>query len=126
MTLRSTVCAAAALAAIAVLAPSNGLRAEDDILRIAESDARKAVVKKVEPEYPAMARQVRVSGQVQVDVLIDPSGAVESVKILRGNALLSNSAVAALKKWKFSPFLGAGNKPSKAITSLTFDFRLGD
>ena len=95
------------------------------MLRIPEGDARKAVIKKFEPEYPAMARQVRLSGQVQVDVVIDAAGNVESVKVLKGNTLLSSSAVAALKKWKFSPFVGAGNKPARAITSLTFDFRLG-
>jgi protein TonB len=97
---------------------------EVTVLRIAENDARRAVIKKVDPEYPAMARQVRLTGQVQVDVLIAPTGAVEQVNILRGNALLSGSAVSALKKWRFTPFIGAGNKPMKAITSLTFDFRL--
>jgi protein TonB len=121
---RSRVGSAAVLAALGLLACTARLRAED-VLRITESVARKAVVKKVEPEYPAMARQVRLSGQVQVDVLIDASGNVENVRVLKGNALLSNSAVSALKKWKFTPFVGAGNKPAKAVTSLTFDFRLG-
>ncbi len=125
MTLRCRVPAAAALAAMCMLASPRRLVSEDAMVRIAENDARKAVVKKVEPEYPAMARQVRVSGQVQVDVVIDASGNVESVKVLKGNSLLSSSAVSALKKWKFAPFVGAGNKPSKAVTSLTFDFRLG-
>ena len=101
------------------------LRASEvNVVRIGESEARKAVLKKVDPEYPAMARQVRLTGQVQVDVLIAPTGAVEQVNILKGNALLSSSAVSALKKWKFTPFTGAGNKPTRAITSLTFDFRL--
>jgi TonB family protein len=116
---------AAALAAFCFLACAAGVRAQDTVLRITEGEARKAVVKKIEPEYPAMARQVRMSGQVQVDVLIDLSGNVETVKVLKGNSLLSNSAVTALKKWKFTPFTGADNKRSKAITSLTFDFRLG-
>jgi protein TonB len=101
------------------------MRAEDSIVRVTESVARRAVVKKIEPEYPAMARQVRLSGQVQVDVLIDASGNVETVKLLKGNALLSSSAITALKKWKFAPFTGLDNKRSKAIASLTFDFRLG-
>jgi len=39
--------------------------AQEPLMRVSESDARKAVVKKIEPEYPAMARQVRLSGQVQ-------------------------------------------------------------
>lgn len=125
MTRLSTAHLAAALAAICVLAAPRGLESQDAMLRVSESEARKAVVKKIEPEYPAMARQIRISGQVQVDVVIGVSGNVESVKVLKGNALLSSSAVTALKKWKFTPFMGAGNKPAKAITSLTFDFRLG-
>src|SRR5436309_2583408 len=103
---------------------AGGGLAQEPLMRVSESDARKAVVKKVEPEYPAMARQVRLSGQVQVDVIIDAAGNVEKVNVVRGNVLLSSSAANALKRWKFTPFTGAGNKPSRAIASLTFDFHL--
>ena len=106
------------------LAFSGLLPAEEPLMRVSEPEARRAAVKKVEPEYPAMARQVRLSGRVQVDVLIDAAGNVEKVNILRGNVLLSNSAANALKRWKFTPFTGAGAKPTKAIASLTFDFQL--
>lgn len=98
--------------------------ADESAIRVSEADARKAALKKVEPEYPAMARQVRLSGRVQVDVIIDAAGNVEKVNVVRGNVLLSNSAASALKRWKFTPFTGAGNKPTKAIASLTFDFHL--
>jgi periplasmic protein TonB len=114
-----------ALASLCLLVCAGLLPAQDGLLRVSESDARKAVIKKVEPEYPAMARQIRLSGQVQVDVVIAETGAVEKVNVIKGNVLLSNSAVAALKKWKFTPFAGTANRPSKAIASLTFDFRLG-
>jgi protein TonB len=97
---------------------------EEAVMRVSEKDMRKAAIKKIEPEYPAMARQVRLSGQVTLDVLIDTSGNVEKVNVVRGNVLLSNSAASALKKWRFTPFLGAGNKPSRALASVTFDFRL--
>ena len=114
-----------AFATIWLLACTGLLPGQDALLRVSETEARRAIVKKVEPEYPAMARQIRLSGQVQVDVVIAETGAVEKVSVLKGNVLLSNSAVSALKKWKFIPFAGAANKPAKAVTSLTFDFRLG-
>ena len=98
--------------------------ADEAPMRVPEGVARKAALKKVEPEYPAMARQVRLSGQVQLDVIIDTTGNVEKVNVVRGNVMLSNSATNALKKWKFTPFTGADNKPSKVVTSLTFEFRL--
>ena len=97
--------------------------AQEPPLRVSEADARKAVVKKIEPEYPAMARQVRLSGRVQVDVIIDAAGNVEKVNVVHGNVLLSSSAANALKRWKFTPF-SVGAKPVKAIASLTFDFHL--
>ena len=116
--------AAAALLTACLLSCGWLAVADDLAIRVSETDARKAAVKKVEPEYPAMARQVRLSGRVQVDVVIDTAGNVEKVNIVRGNVLLSNSAASALKKWKFTPFVGAGNKPTKAVASLTFDFHL--
>src|SRR5689334_22004510 len=97
---------------------------ETGLVRISEVEARKAAIKKVEPEYPAMARQVRLSGRVQVDVIIDAAGNVEKVKVLQGNVLLSNSAANALKRWKFTPFPGPGSKPVRVIASMTFDFHL--
>jgi protein TonB len=113
------------IAAVCILVAMSGrgLLADDTTVRISESDARRAAVKRVEPEYPAMARQVRLSGQVQVDVLIDVNGAVEKCTVLKGNVLLSNSAVTALKKWRFTPFSAAG-QPARAVASITFDFRL--
>jgi TonB family protein len=104
---------------ICLLGCSGLLRAQDALVRVSETEARRAVVKKVEPEYPAMARQIRLSGQVQLDVVIAETGAVEKINVIKGNVLLSSSAVSALKKWRFTP------RPGKAIASLTFDFRLG-
>src|SRR5262245_9414241 len=102
--------AAAAVLAISLVFFPGITRAEDSLVRVSEADARKAAIKKVEPEYPAMARQVRLSGRVQVDVIIDASGNVEKVNVLQGNVLLSNSAASAVKKWKFRPFTIAGAK----------------
>jgi protein TonB len=115
----------ATLSTICLLACAGSLAAQAALLRVSENDARKAIVKKIDPEYPAMARQIRLSGQVQVDVVIAETGVVEKVNVIKGNVLLSNAAVSALKKWRFTPFAGAANKPAKAIASLTFDFRLG-
>ena len=95
-----------ALTTVCLLTCTGLLPAQDALLRVSESDARRAIVKKVEPEYPAMARQIRLSGQVQVDVVIAESGAVEKVSVIKGNVLLSNSAVSAFKEVEIHPFRG--------------------
>lgn len=99
-----------------------GTLASADI-RVATNDAMKAATKKTPPEYPPIARQLKVVGHVQVDVTIDAEGNVESVRVITGNAMLTQSAVAAVKKWKFTPFTQDG-APTKATTALDFDFKM--
>ena len=88
------------------------------LVRVPEADAKKAVASKVDPEYPSIARQMKLSGRVVVDVVIDETGKVENAKPVSGNQLLSGAAVAAVKKWKFNSF------DKKVVTSLAFDFKL--
>lgn len=92
-------------------------------LRVSTPDALKAAIKKQQPEYPSVARQMKVGGKVEVDVIIDAEGNVADVKILSGNALLTGAVVNAVKRWKFTPFTQNG-APAKAIAALDFDFKL--
>ncbi|HVO96701.1 MAG TPA: energy transducer TonB [Bryobacteraceae bacterium] len=92
-------------------------------LRVASDDALKAATKKAPPEYPAMAKQLKISGKVEVDVTIDAGGNVENVTIVSGNAMLTPSVVTAVKRWKFTPFTQDG-APAKAVAQLRFDFKM--
>ena len=74
------------------------------------------------PEYSAVARQLKVTGHVEVEATVGADGAVEGVKVLSGNPLLTNSTVSAVKKWKFTPLTENG-APGKALTVLSFDFK---
>jgi len=101
---------------------SPALRAEEELTRrVTEDEARKAIMSKVNPEYPAMARQMRLGGKVQVDAYIDTDGKVEKVQVINGNALLTSAAVNAVKRWKFSPFTTDG-KPVRAVAGFSFNF----
>ena len=102
---------------------ANLLPAEDALVRIAEDEAKKLAVSRVKPEYPAMAKQMRLAGKVQVDCVIDPDGGVEAVKVVNGNPLLSGAVTSAVKRWKFTPVQAHG-KSVRAVTGLTFDFKL--
>ena len=93
-----------------------GIASADDLVRLSEGEGRKLLVSKVDPEYPAMAKQMRLSGKVQVDCFVDTNGAVEKVQILNGNPLFSSSINNAMKKWKFKPMEANGN--SKRIVSM--------
>jgi protein TonB len=107
------------LLSAAVISPA--LRADEPTRRVSEEEAKKAITSKVNPEYPAMARQMRLGGKVQVDAYIDTDGKVEKVQVVNGNALLTSAAVTAVKRWKFSPFTSDG-KAYKAVAGFTFNF----
>jgi TonB family protein len=105
------------------MAGSPLVRAEDVLIRITEADARKAAISKANPEYPPMARQMRVAGPVVIEAEVGTDGGVEKVQPVSGNALLSAAAVGAVKKWKFTPFTAEG-KPAKALIRMGFNFSL--
>jgi protein TonB len=110
-----------AAAALALLVSTAS--AQDNTVHVSQAEAIKAAKEKIEPEYPAMAKQLHLEGAVQLEAHIGENGAVEEVKPLTGNAVLMNSAVAAIKRWKFTPFMADG-KPVKAVADLSFRFKL--
>jgi len=93
-----------------------------DVVRIQPNEASSAASHKVQPEYPEMAKQMKLKGKVEIDVTIDEAGGVEAVKVLSGNPLLTGAARRALKQWKFTPIERNG-KPVKAAAVFAFDFK---
>jgi TonB family protein len=60
-------------------------------------------IQKVPPVYPPMAKQLRITGIVKVIATINASGAVIKAESNSGNKLLANSAIDAVRQWKFAP-----------------------
>jgi protein TonB len=92
-------------------------------MKVLEATAKQAAVEKVVPEYPAMARQLKLVGRVEVEATVDVEGKVENAKIVSGNPVLGTAAVNAMKRWKFTPFVADG-KTTRALTTITFEFKL--
>ena len=67
------------------------------------ASAHRAVVTKVPPIYPELARRMHVSGTVVVHLTIAPDGSVSDAKVESGHALLGPAAQEAVKRWKFEP-----------------------
>ena len=80
----------------------------------------KAIVQ-VHPEYPPLARQTRIQGQVQIDAILDEQGNVIEMKIISGPPLLYQAALDALKKWKYEPtYLNDQPIAVQMIVTITF------
>jgi TonB family protein len=68
----------------------------------AQSATRK-IKMRIEPEYPELARKNNITGSARVELLVTADGRVKDVKVLGGNPVLVQAAVAAVKKWKYEP-----------------------
>jgi periplasmic protein TonB len=108
---------------LASLALFAGMAFGQDTVHVTQADAIKAAREKVDPEYPAMAKQLHLEGAVQLEAHIGENGTVDDVKPLTGNAVLMKSAMMAVLKWKFTPFMADG-KPVKAVADMSFRFKL--
>ena len=79
------------------------------------------LVWKKDPEYPALARQARVKGQVTVLALIGADGRVKKVTAVTGHPLLLKAATVAVMQWVFKPTLLNG-KPVENESKITLTF----
>ena len=66
------------------------------------ADAR-AIKSKVSPIYPEIAKRMKITGVVKLEVAVDPDGKVSDVKTLSGNNMLASAAQDAVRKWRFAP-----------------------
>ena len=99
------------------------LKAEDEPMKVSRNDAMSAATTKPAPPYPLIARQLKVEGEVQVQVVIGEEGKVEGATPVAGNPILTKSAVDTVKAWKFTPFKNGG-KNVKVQAVLNFVFKM--
>jgi protein TonB len=114
-----TVCGLVLLAVLAV-GPGSG---QEGVKKVSRAEAMQAATTKVQPDYPPIARQLKVEGVVELEALIGENGKVEKVTIVSGNAMLTRAGADALKQWKFTPFTEDG-KLVKALAPFTFAFKM--
>jgi TonB family protein len=63
----------------------------------------RAVITKVPPIYPELARRMGIIGSVMVHVTILPNGTVSDTHIESGHKLLAPAAEQAVHLWRFAP-----------------------
>lgn len=62
----------------------------------------------VEPNYPMLAKQMKVQGAVVLEALIGRDGNIQDLHVLSGPTILSAAAREAVKQWRFRPYLQSG------------------
>jgi protein TonB len=77
----------------------------------------------VPPDYPLLARQMKVQGAVSLRVLIARDGTIQELEILSGPDILATAAREAVKQWHFKPYLQNG-QPVETQARITVNFTI--
>lgn len=75
------------------------------------------------PAYPDAAKRMRLTGTVEIEVVIDTNGKVISAKAVKGPSLLMGAAEQAARLARFTPTLLSG-QPVKVSGVITYNFVL--
>jgi periplasmic protein TonB len=81
------------------------------------------VSRSVEPNYPLLARQMKVEGAVVLNAMIGRDGNIQQLQVLSGPAILSAAAREAVQQWRFRPYLQSG-KAVETESRITVNFTI--
>jgi TonB family protein len=79
------------------------------------------LISRAMPEYPLVAKQAGIQGDVVVKTTIDQKGNVVDMQIVSGPAMLRGPALAALRRWRYEPSTLNG-QPISVQMSVTIKF----
>src|SRR6267154_1132455 len=82
-----------------------------------------SLINRVNPVYPPLARQTRVAGTVRLHAIISKQGTVQQLEVLSGHPLLVQSALDAVRQWRYRPTLLNG-EPVEVDTTIDVIFSL--
>ena len=91
--------------------------AQPYMLAAPPSTEHRAVLTRVPPLYPVLARRMHVAGIVTVRAIVVPNGTVSEISVEAGHALLRQAALDAVRLWRFA----ADPSSSECIVSVEFE-----
>ena len=83
-----------------------------------------SIITQTKPEYPPLARQARIQGTVVLHAIIDKEGRVSQLEVVSGHPLLVQSAIEAVKQWRYKPTQLNGD-PVEVDTTIQVTFQMG-
>ncbi len=86
-------------------------------------DFQKRLLNSPKPSYPALAQRAGLQGIVRLQVRVKKDGSIEVRKLLEGEPVLADAAIAAVKQWRAKP-ASINGKQVEVISTVTFNFQL--
>lgn len=90
---------------------------------ISKGVAQGLIVHQVLPQYPAIARAMRIGGTVLLQAVITRTGAIDKIRVLSGPAVLQQASIDAVRQWRFRPYLLNG-EPVDVETTVSVVFTI--
>jgi len=81
------------------------------------------LIHRVEPIYPPLPRQMRLEGRVELRAIIATDGTIQSLEAVSGDPLFLQSALAAVREWRYRPTILNG-QPVEVDTHITVIYTL--
>lgn len=103
-------------------AGQNGMVSAADRVQLSPQ-TQQTVTVSVPPDYPLLARQMKVQGVVTLQALIARDGTIQELEILSGPEILAAAAREAVKQWHFKPYLQNG-QPVETQARITVNFTI--
>jgi len=94
-------------------------------IRVSSGVAQGLLLSRVQPEYPADARESRIQGVVVLQATIDKEGNIVQLELVSGHPMLAPAAIEAVKQWKYKPYLLNG-EPIEVETQIQVNFTLSE
>jgi protein TonB len=92
-------------------------------VRVSQGVTQGLLIRKVQPNYPPLARQARIQGSVLLQAEISKEGSIENLHLISGHPMLAPAAIEAVKQWKYKPYILNG-EPVEVETQITVNFTL--
>jgi periplasmic protein TonB len=103
-------------------ASTNTVVSTGDHVQLSPQTAQSVSVS-VPPDYPLLARQMKVQGAVRLQALISREGTIQELQILSGPSILAAAAREAVKQWHFKPYIQNG-QPVETQARITVNFTI--
>lgn len=93
-------------------------------VRVSQGVLQGNAISQPKPIYPAIAKNARISGSVVIQATISKNGNIENLRLVNGHPMLVQSAMDAVKQWRYKPYLLNGD-PVEVETQITVNFTIG-
>ncbi len=87
------------------------------------ADASAVVTSPVRPNYPTLARQMKVQGSVVLQALIGRDGIIQNLRVVSGPHILAAAAEDAVRQWRFKPHY-EGSEAVETQAKITVNFTI--